>query len=518
MIAKQTRPHQNTALTIIASAVKHTINLPTGSGKSLIQSRAIAESIRKLVPKEPAVFVVLTPRILLSNQIYQEIKLDLALNGLDAQYLIVNSGNKSDKSDMKWFEAIRTIEKENGIDYRELPCATSSKVIVDTYQKSKREGVPLVIIGNYQSAASIVAANLPVKDLYCDEAHYLVPGVEAEKDFSKITTDWFPARRKFYFTATLKYTNGDFGMNNEERFGEAFSLLPCELIKAGELVRPRLHLIEVEGDLTKEVDADVNAITNAFMEHRAMLAMSGVKTIAPKLLVVAKGSENLNDIANHPKIKQLIADRPYLQVFDISSAYKPRINGVEVSREEFLRTLQNLGDNDEAIIIHVRILAEGIDVPGITGIMPLNNLLKSTFLQTLGRATRLHPEDRARLYSKALEVEDLHRYVKPYSWVIIPTYGELGSEIEEKLTTIVRELRTYDFNPAEDVFVKVDRGQSIPKALDLTTTPDKKMSSNLSALIFQIKHTIEQEEVANHIEQFKMSLSDVEDLSTLVEF
>lgn len=497
--AKQTRPHQIEALTKIALAMKMIINLPTGSGKSLIQSRAISEAIK--VSDYAGVFVILTPRTLLSNQIYQEIKLDLALSGLDAQYLIVNSSGKSDNSDEAWFNTVRNIEILKGISYRDLPSTTSTKVIQETYEKAQREGVPLVIIGNYHSASKIVSSGVPINDLHCDESHNLVPGVESEKDFSRVTTDWFKAERKFYYTATMKYTNGDFGMNNVERFGEAFTILPATLIQAGELVRPRLHLVEMEGSNLDDVDTDVRAIINAFVEHRAMLAVNSSRYIAPKLLVIAKGSDHLDKIANHPDMVSLITDRDGLKVFDISSAHGPRINGEEVNREKFLSTLQGLGDHDEAIIIHVRILSEGIDVPGITGIMPLNNLQKSTFLQTLGRATRLHPEDRRRLYDELIGANDLKKFVKPYAWIILPTYGDLGTEIKETLSLIVRELRTFGFNPFEDVFVKVERGQPVPKSLDTITEDEKrKMKTNLSGIIFQINHVIEEEDLANEIE------------------
>jgi superfamily II DNA or RNA helicase len=508
---KQSRPHQVAALSKIAEAVKLIVNLPTGSGKSLIQSRAIAEAISTHTGV-PGVYVILTPRILLSNQLYQEVKMDLALKGIDAQYLIVNSGGKSDKSDRAWFDAIRNIEQDRDISYRELPSTTSIGVIKETWLKAQREEVPLVIIGNYHSASKIVGSGIPVNDLYCDEAHNLVPGAEEEKDFSRITTDWFKADRKFYFTATMKYTNGDFGMNNVERFGEAFSMLPVELINAGELVRPRMHLIEMKGlhiEDDEADEADVQAVLNAFEEHRAMLVVNSSRYIAPKMLVVAKGSKHMDFIANHPDVLKLLQERDGLRIFDISSHYGPRINGDSVSREEFLKTLQSLSDHDEAIIIHVRILSEGIDVPGITGIMPLNNLQKSTFLQTLGRATRLHPEDRKRLYAELIGADELKKFVKPYAWIILPTYGDLGTEISEDLAEIVRELRTFGFNPSEDIFIKVSKGQPIPKSTKTMSEEEKKLKPNLSILVFAVNHLIEEEDVANAIEHIQVQAASI---------
>jgi superfamily II DNA or RNA helicase len=497
MSKKQLRAHQEAALTAMASAVKLIVNLPTGTGKSLIQSRSIATEINKTCS---GVYVVLTPRILLSNQLFRDIKEDLANQNLDAQYLIVNSGNNKDKDDEKWFKAIRAVEKNSGITYRELESTTSSTKVKETYEKALRENVPLVIIGNYHSAGSIVAADLPVDVLYCDEAHYLVPGEETDDSFSQITTDWFKADRKYYFTATMKYSDGSYGMNSVERFGEQFSMLPVDLIKRGEIIKPRMHLIEMQasGDSTED---DVEAVIAAFNEHRALLSIESSSYIAPKLLVVAKGSDHLDRLANHPKMKKLLSERRNLKLFDISSAYEPRIDGKVVSREEFLRVLQGLGDHDEAIVIHVRILTEGINVPGITGILPLNNLKKAMFLQTLGRATRLHGEDRSRLYAEEMLPEEITKFVKPYAWVIIPTYGDLGSEIYSKVSEMIEELRTYGFNPFEDIFIKVSQGQVKPESLDtILKDPKKKVVSNTSIFVYNVNHVVEDAEIANHLQ------------------
>ena len=63
------------------------------------------------------------------------------------------------------------------------------------------------------------------------------------------------------------------------------------------------------------------------------------------------------------------------------------INGVRTRRDDFLRRLKEDGTNPEKrlIVLDYDILAEGIDVSGFSGIMPLRTLNKSKFLQTYGR-------------------------------------------------------------------------------------------------------------------------------------
>lgn len=503
-------PHQDEALAFIPTQEKAVINLPTGTGKSLIQAWSIANDIKE---NGANIYVVLAPRILLANQLYTDIKKDLVAIGIDAQYVIVNSGKMNDKADLKWFAAIRKLEKDNNVEYRDLVVTTSIVDLYRTYEKSLRENVPLVIIGNYQSADKIQKANLPVKLLHCDEAHYLVPNKEEETDFSWIV-EGFTTERKYFYTATMRYTKGVLGMNNKQRFGEIFSKTPAELILAGRIIRPRMHLVDVsQQDGMSEDDRDALAIVEAFREHQAMIVANGIQYLAAKMLVVAKGSTHLDALVNHPTIVQLRNDRPKLQIFDITSKYEARINGQIVKREEFLRRLRELNDYDEAIIIHVRILCEGIDVPGITGIMPLNNLRKSAFLQTLGRATRLHSEDRTRIDSNVLISDELRRFVKPYAWVIIPVYGDLGEEMKEDFIEMIYELRTFGFNPSEDIFIKVSKGSPIPKQLSMTTEPNKKIKSYTNFLLYEANHIIELEEEANELDltniEIKSSSIDV---------
>jgi type I site-specific restriction endonuclease len=103
--------------------------------------------------------------------------------------------------------------------------------------------------------------------------------------------------------------------------------------------------------------------------------------------------------------------------------------------------MNELQDNKDAIFLHVDILAEGIDLPAITGVMPIRDMKKSKLTQTLGRATRLLSEDRRRLYLPDTHKEKIrptehHKFVKPWAWVLIPDYllddtNEVKSQINE---------------------------------------------------------------------------------------
>lgn len=471
------RSHQDNALTSMASAIRGIINLPTGTGKTLIQSRAIVKHILLHVG-QTKVYVILSPRILLSNQLMNDVRRDLAENGTEAQFCVVHCGNYDDREDI-------TLEHELGITFRETLGDTSVSTIQEAYRRATAENVPLVVSGTYHSANKIQLAGIPVNILFCDEAHYLV-----QERFSWIVSEPFPSAQAYYFTATLRETpsTAGMGMNNNMLFGDIlYQDKPVNLIAAGEMVRPRMHMVDMSHDPLKD-EADGLAVAAAFEEHRSVI------NVGAKLLVVSKdGSICLNNLATHPEINRLLEVRPTLRVFDISSAHGARINGEVVSRDRFLKELRSMKDSDEAIIIHHDILTEGIDVSGITGIMPLLSLGKAKFLQTLGRATRLHGHDRARLYSEEMLPSDLKRFVKPYAWLIIPVYGDIGEDLYNELKEYVRELRDHGFNPAEDVLVRQQRGKRQLVPIVTVNEPTRAMTGFMD-FTANVMHEIEKEE------------------------
>lgn len=472
------REHQINAGHALTLALKGIINLPTGTGKTLIQSRSI---VNEIVTNSPCVYLINSPRILLSNQLMNDVRKDLTKNKIEAQYLVVHSGKYNDRPDIE-------LGHQLGIQFRETLTGTTKQTIKEAYDRSVAENVPLIISGTYHSVERIISAKVPVEIMFCDEAHYLV-----QEQFSWIVNKPFPSNRSYFFTATLRETPSEdgMGMNNSTLFGEVlYSEPPVELINKGEIVRPRMHLVDMSHDPEKD-EGDGLAVAEAFEEHRS------VCNTGAKLLVVSKdGSKHLNDLATHSKLKELVEIRPMLKIYDISSQHGARINGEEVKREEFLKQLRSMTDADEAIIIHHDILTEGIDVPGITGVMPLISLKKAKFLQTLGRSTRLHINDRKRLYAGDMKPNELNRFIKPYAWLIVPVYGEIGDDMRDSMKEMVRELRDHGFNPSEDIMVRQKRGKKQLVPISVVNELSE-VQRGLLDFAASVVHELEEEDEAN---------------------
>lgn len=470
---------------------------PTGTGKTLAEAHVIIEHIKT---GDHGVYVVLVPRIMLGQQLFSEIWFETVVRaGIDCSFFSLHSGKTRTLRDMtkkhrkgSKFETIVEVEVEEadeaedsrlvGQHLRSLgltdaqlsenfESSTSTNKLREAAEKAESQGRPLIVISTYHSAERITQAfeeaeeraGREVSVLIADEGHNAVA-----VGFTHVHS--IPANKRFYFTATRKLTDGGedgLGMQNEELFGTMLDALsPFEAVQRGLIVRPRVHYVEIDGvtDDT-EVDADSKAIEAAFLAHSKV-----TNGIGAKLLVASRGTMNIKLIVEHSGyFARLRAIRPNFKVFDISSLYGPRINGIVVEREVFLAKLQALTDAEEAIILHYDILSEGIDVPGITGVMPLRALGTSKFLQTLGRATRLHVTDRAKLSDEAtaeVEAAKLDWLVKPCAWLVLPCYGGYGQEIQSSAETYVRQLRTFGWIPGEGDLLSEAGGEGDPKPID----------------------------------------------------
>jgi len=233
------RPHQIEAVEAINKNQEGIIHIPTGTGKTNIQAIAISDNIPNAqiwlresnLFRETPVFVVLSPRILLSNQLFMTVREILMDRNIDAHYLIVHSGRTQDDAGRR---------KESwDLPYRELKSTTKRSIIQDEYRKAREEEVPLIIFGTYDSAERITQSQIPVYMVCCDEAQYLVSkefGWIGEETDENNDEKFFPAYRKYYFTATLKETpsDGGLGMNNSNKFGPIiYEKSPLEMIQMG---------------------------------------------------------------------------------------------------------------------------------------------------------------------------------------------------------------------------------------------------------------------------------------------
>jgi len=434
---KNLRPHQIDALSRIKNESIGQVSIPTGTGKTLIQLHIhLQDMVEKNKNNQSGVYVITAHRLALCNQLFNDfVYMARFENNIECDFLSVSSDNYSMKKIHKSIKKRNKHLKQNDVSDRlsiddiEVKNTTNSDEIVNFVNESKSNKKHCVIIATYDSFDRL--NKIPVIDVCTyDEAHTIT----RDDYWSNVDKVKPRIQKQFFFTATRKESDCKRGMNRVDFYGELlFEKSPREMVEKGEIVRPNnYHVIQVQNDEGYSYDnplMTVRAITEGFINHRVKVKehSSKPKSLGAKLLVTCDGSVQLNDVVNDIAFRTW-CEQNNVHMFSVNSEYGDFCNFERInSRNTIIDKMNELSDSDDAIFLHVDILAEGIDLPAITGVMPIRDMTKSKLTQTLGRATRLLAEDRRRLYlpdghKDKIYPTEYKKFVKPWAWVLIPNY------------------------------------------------------------------------------------------------
>lgn len=498
MLSKNTKiferlyPYQKDAVSQAIDNDRGIICMPTGVGKTFVLASIIADDI--INHSGFRMYVVNAPRIVLTYQLLKEVYGFLADAKIEARYMCVHSGGKIDESELEDIREKANIAGAN-IPYSETLSETSVKEIREMIEKAKAQDLPIVFFSTYNSAERIEEARWesePFSIVLNDEAHYLV-----QEQFHDILHT-LQSKRCYFFTATTISTPSDKGrgMNNKDLYGELlYTMTPRQAIDLGKMVRPRLHFVTTDGVYTTDdYNKSLNKIIkDTFEQHGRIL----IKTL-PKVLVSVKGIQNIINFLNSEEYKELRVSNVEVYAIASNDDVGNWINGEQVNRGEFLKRLKadGIDPTKKLLVLHYDILAEGIDVSGFSGIMPLRELSKSKFLQTFGRAARPDSEDRKRIDNNEISVNDLDKMNKPYSYIMIPCVYSGNSDDEANIVKLVEEIRDYGFSPNEFI-VGINRIHGVPETEQPFPLNELKRNlPNVGKIIEEIIAKIEAEEKA----------------------
>ena len=502
------RQHQNDALSAIGKVLrkgegKGRIVLPTGTGKTRIEAEAICSCIKHNQKQGEwgGVHAMLVPRILLTYQQLDEFIGFFFKNGITCNYMLVHSGGL----DSGEYE-----KKQIKLGYYnpdQIPSTTNLVAIKNIINSAKEKDIPLVIISTYHSVGRVkeaaMEAGVKIQSYIFDEAQYCV----SAGPFQDIP--YYDSRFKFYFTATEKETSSDtgLGMNNEEKFGRLlFTEKPITLIERGEMTSVAIHLVGTRGQNMEGNDYEsmAKAVCEAFDKHRVVVKEHSADpdTIAPKMIVVCNKQSALEGIMRSKTMFAYKTDHAEIHLCALSSDFgievdrirDPRVNNK--GKEKLLKKMKEWSSTEEAIVLHVDMIAEGLNVPGVTAVMPFRNLGKIKFLQNMGRGTRLIDVDRNKLYSNEIAAKDWGKYVKPYCWLVLPVLSSDYYDQKKQYTDYITALK-YDFGFKPNELVVIDNLVGYPKkdfAEDLAGAVKKEFNTG-RGLIDEIIHSIEDSEI-----------------------
>ena len=397
------RPHQQRMLDALLTASKGRVTCPTGGGKTLVM---ILDALRRLQAADrPQTIVVVSPRILLSVQLYEEFWAEL--NGkVDVATLHVHSGEVDGNSTTK---------------IQEIQCHAAV---------CKTAGVHQLIFTTYNSLRRINEAGIDVDTIYYDEAHNSV-----RRDFFKeVAAATLTAKNAYYLTATPKFRGGVISMNNTDVYGSELISIPApELINNGSIIPPTVQAHVVDFERNKSLLAAEN-------DREVLMDIVGNldDDSAQKILVAAPNTRVLWALLSQTNVMAEFAERGY-DVLHITSKHGAYINKQKVGRQEFFDTLDAWGKdpNRKFIMFHYSILSEGINVPGLTHTILLRNLPVIEMAQTIGRVIRLDKRDAADIQSGNIVPGKLEMYRKRTGFVTVPVFTNYGKQTEKRLQAVV---------------------------------------------------------------------------------
>ena len=447
--AKGHRAHQSEAINSMLTSDTGQVSLPTGTGKTRVQIHVhVEEMIRNTEAGKYGVHVIGAHRLALCNQLLHELVTVVVNAGLPFDILFLGSDHVND-------DAIHAEFRDKGLNrhINEATSTTRQDEVKEAYEKAQAKHRHLVVVSTYHSFHKL--AVMPHIDICTyDEAHTLV----GESFFDNIVKVKPQIARNYFFTATRKVQGKEGGMNRVDVFGPVLcEKSPRSMIDAGEIVPPKLHIIDTvdEGDFDNHAML-LKTVMQGFVQHKALVKESSCNpdSIGAKLLITTTGNKELMELHNDPQFQEFCRTNG-VRVFAFSAEHGAFVDFIKTDREAAMTQMRALPDTADAIMAHIDILAEGIDLPSITGVMPFRELNSTKLLQTIGRAARLLKSDRTELYAGLLAPKNWDAHVKPCCWIVIPRFfRSLGDP--EAMKAIIKDIINAYEVPVEE-YNAIDR-------------------------------------------------------------
>ena len=395
-------PYQQRALDAVQKAIRGSVYIPTGGGKTVVMMEDARQRVLKA--QEPMTFVVVAPRILLAQQLSFEFE----------EYL-------------KEFEI--SILHCHSSKQTHHQSSTRSSVIAEYNNSAIGSGKHQFIFTTYNSIQRVNDADINIDVVYFDEAHHCVK----PSNFVGIAHTSSVADNAYFFTATPKFNNSKESMNNTDVYGNNIISIPAqELIEAGSIIPPRVVPYEAQTIRTKENAPFVDA------ENIVGILSQISDCDAPKVLVAAPSTKVIWAMFTESDLLQQLNDMGYT-IMHITSKHGAYIDKKKVSREVFFDTLNDFGaDPDKKFIVfHYSIMSEGISIQGLTHCIMLRNLPMIEMCQTIGRVIRVHKDDRKAIADGKMKAGEFAFYKKPFGTITIPVNNNYGDRIARQLQSVI---------------------------------------------------------------------------------
>lgn len=416
----------------------------TGAGKSNVMGWSIKERILA----GDSVIVVVAPRILLAQQLFETID-ERVGNKIVFQHRFVYSNTD------KIIREEQELASEYIIDVN-FP-TTSVHDIQEEKERADRNKVPLILMTTYHSLERVIESGIPIDTAYLDEVHNAV-SLEFNKSVKQLSQ---VAERMYSYTATPKKTDSAKGRgnNNEEVYGKIICEVTAkELIEAGAIVPPEINYLYSHINAS---DVDDVALTRDIIKQTFEHYEKYHSHLNHKILFACNGTETIHQLHTETDLIKW-AQQNNIDTFITTSNYGDWVNGVRIkSRSKFLKMLRECGSdpNRKMAVLHYSILSEGIDVPGLTGCVLLRDMNPITLTQTIGRVLRMLPVDRRAISEGLVKAGDTNSYAKGYGLVTVPIHKDSSDDLNALVSKLYNALCGMGFPPEVIMHEEDTRGK-----------------------------------------------------------
>ena len=421
--------HQNKMVGVANLNNKGIFVAPTGSGKTLTQAEIVAKEINSGGFK---VIVVKTPRISLSNQLATEYSEYFFTNhnlnkGKEFNSTLLHSGKADEAPDD--FDAESPIQLARF--FKQFAAAESDRTAVSNLiADAKEKDIPFVMFTTYHSnekAWQIISDHTETVALDInDEGHFLTQAC-----FSEIFSMYTPVRQ-YFFTATLRLRESEEGngMNNTSRFGEIiYSMSIAYAIKEKLIIPIKPHYVEAAGDVDRLTELkSIAEFVRVSFDH-----LTETTELTPKMLIAVQGATQIETFTQSATYQEMLDEGVHILTVHSTKEFNT-YNGEQITRKQFNDLKNKLGKDASVklIMMHYDILSEGIDIPGLTGVMILRNMELSKFLQTIGRVIRIYRNNPE---------------LKTFGMLYFPNLSD--KDLKTRFDTMLAEIYTEGYVPEE---------------------------------------------------------------------
>ena len=449
---------------------KGKIILPTGAGKTKIMEHLIG-MFYDMMNKNNFCFATYCHRLILSNELLER-HIKAAINfGLKKLSVVIVSSNNlklftkklhnhNEKFNIELFDGGKSTlryEGEEDVSIRLFRFSDYRTDINRFINAEFKNGHNVMFAVLYHSMINLKNSGIHFDFAFYDEAHMLT----RQGWYDQLPEIIKLSNINLFFTATPSNDKEDFDMNNEEIFGEEIIFRkPVDLVETKHITPLKNIIFDLYNEDDKKIEYNpsqkknniLNAIKSIFMAHRNHIKHDSERIINGEtqyentsLFISVPGNNYLGDLKK-PTTKEGRNFRAFLRnmkvnVYMISTLYKGNIFYFDPKKHEqdridleleswegfdketFIEVLNyNLSEyKEDAIIINIDMLIEGIDLPNINGMIYFKDFTNiSKLIQFLGRGLRRLPIDRPLINDDTVQWYEEEKFVKPCAYNYIP--------------------------------------------------------------------------------------------------